>query len=599
MAPEGVTDLAAAYRLETVRMLRRRLDLVVLLYLLMVGTAVFLECTFHPWRRWVIIGFYTAEATACLSALVLCRLSALSPAVIGAGLGGVLAGLMSAYNGAVGGPIERFATAEVCLLSGMVVLLPWGWRAQLAVAVTTLVSLPLATADLAPREDLAYAVLALLTGATTSVFGAFFLERYRSDAFERTALQQEEAEIAAALVHVGEVLNAHLDQADLQERVNALAVETLGCDWSSTFIWDDARQVFRLSANVGSRPEVRTELAQLEFGWDSLPVLRQFRPGELIEIPDTAASPLVPADLMRRLEVSSNLLAPISRRGDIIGVHSHGYRDRRGSFSSKQRRLALGMAHATAVALQNSRLIADLQSASRLKSDFVSTMSHELRTPLNVIMGYSDLLADGAFGPLTPEQDETLARIRRSSVELFDLVNATLDLGRLEAGRASVALGRVEVDALFDELEGELDALVPAGVVVAWRVEPGAGHVLSDRVKLKTILKNLVGNALKFTAQGTVDVRAATASSRLTLTVRDTGVGIAPEDLPVIFDMFRQADSSSTRRFGGVGLGLYIVRRLVELLGGTIAVDSAPGIGSTFTVTLPVRALDERLRETG
>jgi hypothetical protein len=219
--------LEAGYRAETDRLIRRRLDLAVALFLVLVGISVLLECAYHPERSRSVLLVYGAELAACLLGVGAARLSALPPAMVGALVAAALAALLSSYNGLVRGPVERFATAQVCLLSGFVVLLPWGWRAQLLVSATSLLSIGLAAPDLAASESLAYGILALLTGATTSVWGAFFLERYRYDAFVRSTLQQEEAQIAAALVHVGETLNAHLDQRDMLEHVNRLAVETI------------------------------------------------------------------------------------------------------------------------------------------------------------------------------------------------------------------------------------------------------------------------------------------------------------------------------------------------------------------------------------
>ncbi len=586
-----LASLARAYGDEVGRTLRHRLDLTALLFLVLVGTSVVIEHRFHPERARVLTLVFGAEAVVCLVGVLSVRLATRSPGAVSAAVAAALSLLLGWYNGLVAADVERYATAEVCLLTGLVVLLPWGWRAQLLVSVVALVSVGLATPPVAESERIAYAVLAVVAGGTTSVCGALFLHRYRYDAFVRAALQREETEIAEALVLVAETLNAHLDQPDMLERVNRLAVETLGCDWSSTYVADEAGATFRLQADVGLRPELRAELTHLDFRRDAFPVIDALATGEMVEIGDACAQSLVSPELMRRFDTASVLYAPIMRRDRLRGVLVNGYTQRTGLFSAKQRRLAVGIAHATAVALENARLIGDLQAASRLKSEFVATMSHELRTPLNVITGYTDLLAEDVFGPLSDEQRDTLERVRRSAFELLELVNATLDLGRLETGRETVASQPVRLDELFAELDRELEPLRPAAVALHWGNALGQQAVLGDRVKLKTVIKNLVGNALKFTPAGRVDVAAFVAEGVLTVKIRDTGSGIASEHLPVIFDMFRQVDGSSTRRFGGVGLGLHIVRRLVTALGGTVSVQSAVDVGSTFTVTVPTRVL--------
>jgi signal transduction histidine kinase len=597
----------AAYETETARSIRTRVHVAAGIFLGFCALAVALERIYHPERGNLLLHTYLVHIAICAAAVAATRVSRLEPwtRAIALTVAASLLVLMIRYNVAVGGLAERCAMFQVSVLTAVCVLLPWGWRAQVVAVATSLGGFVLAAPSLTRGDALVYCFLALVSGAAASIWGALFLERSRRDVFVRTALltrasavKEEQAEIAAALLRVGQTLNAHVDRPDLLERVTQLAVEALGCDSSYLFLWDDRRGAFRLGASVGMHPDLRAVIEHIEFPRGALPAMPALRRGGLVEIEDATEPSEVPAELLQRFEVASVLNAPILRRGELIGVLTGSFRQRVGPFSSKQRRLALGIAQATAMALENARLIEDLQRASQLKSEFVATMSHELRTPLNVITGYTDLLADGSFGALSAPQQDTVERMRRSALELFDLVNATLDLGRLEAGRETVALAPVDLEALFAELGGEVEALVAEGVALEWWNEVGTEPIVTDRVKLKTVLKNLVGNALKFTSRGRVAISAAWGADRLTLCVADTGIGIPPDALPVIFEMFRQVDGSHTRRFRGVGLGLHIVKRLIDLLGGTITVTSTPDVGSTFTITLPARHAEHH-RATG
>jgi signal transduction histidine kinase len=591
-------ELAAGYDLETASLLRERLGLGVVIFIVCVGLSMGADAFMHPERAAAGSRAFGAEALVCALglgvAMALPRARQAASVVTAA----TLVAIMAWYNVLIDSSVERLALMHIAFLCGIAVLLPWSWRAQVAVAVVALGAFAVAVPHLHATDSVSAATFAYVATAGSSVAGAHFLWRHRREAFEHAALlahastvSREEADVSAALMRVSQELNANLGEPDVLERVNALVVEVLGVDFSSTLTWDEERGVFRFAASTGHRPEVLAELAHVEFPIDAAPAARRLLAGETLEVPAAAGQTLVPADLMTRWGATAVLLVPIATCGRVTGVLTAGHQERSGPFAVQQRRLAAGIAHATAAAFENARLIQDLRAANSLKSEFVTTMSHELRTPLNVISGYGDLLIDGAFGPLTEGQADTLARMRRSTLELLELVNATLQANRIEAGREQVALVPVDVARLADELRTELDPLVPAGVTMRWDTAQVDRPVTTDPDKVKTILRNLVGNGLKFTSAGTVETTMAWAADRLTLRVRDTGVGIEPDALPVVFDMFRQGDGSSTRRFGGVGLGLHIVKRLVDLLGGTVSVTSIRDRGSTFTVSIPAHGV--------
>jgi signal transduction histidine kinase/CheY-like chemotaxis protein len=230
-----------------------------------------------------------------------------------------------------------------------------------------------------------------------------------------------------------------------------------------------------------------------------------------------------------------------------------------------------------------------LQRASEIKTRFLSNMSHEFRTPLNSILSLSRMLLDRLDGDLTAEQEKQVGFIRKAAENLSDLVNDLLDLAKVEAGKLVVRPTEFTVHDLFSALRGMLRPLLAQNAAVALVFdEPGELPPLhTDEGKLSQILRNLISNALKFTEQGEVRVAAQREDEHVTFTVRDTGIGIATENRERIFEEFVQIENPLQKRYKGTGLGLPLSRRLAQLLGGGLQVESAPGQGSTFTVALP------------
>jgi signal transduction histidine kinase/HAMP domain-containing protein len=229
-----------------------------------------------------------------------------------------------------------------------------------------------------------------------------------------------------------------------------------------------------------------------------------------------------------------------------------------------------------------------LQEVNRLKSEFLASVSHELRTPLNAIMGYAELVNDGIYGEIPAEAQEALAGVLESSSNLLNLINQILDLARVEAGRMEMHVEEVDLHEVASAVVKQADGMCRDRPYRVRLVSPLRPKVHTDRAKVQQILTNLVANAVKFTAEGHVDVALSQEEGGdVSISVRDTGIGIRREHLSIIFEEFRQVDGSSTRRFGGTGLGLAIARRLAALLGGSISVESVYGVGSTFTLRLP------------
>jgi PAS domain S-box-containing protein len=317
---------------------------------------------------------------------------------------------------------------------------------------------------------------------------------------------------------------------------------------------------------------------------------------ETIWIADIQIAPgILDSEYFRKSGFRSYLGIPLLAQDKVLGILSFYARQER-SYSDEEIHFLTTLAGQAAGAIHNSQLFEQarqqasaLERANRVKDEFLSVMSHELRTPLNIISGYSKIVQDGLLGDVNIEQVKALDKVSRHSNELLVMVNSIMAATKIEAGVVNVECDEFPLAEFLDDLKLLYDYSFGKNVTLTWDYPETLPVIRTDRDKLKHIVQNLVNNALKFTDEGVVKVSVGQVADndRVKLSVADTGIGIADEDLPTIFDRFRQVNSSRTRSHGGVGLGLHIVKTFTQLLGGTINVVSEPGKGSTFTVALP------------
>ena len=331
------------------------------------------------------------------------------------------------------------------------------------------------------------------------------------------------------------------------------------------------------------------------------------RENRVVHYPDALNGADVP-ELMRHIarQVGSYaiIVAPMLWEGRSIGS-IHLTRQPPAPFSDKEIGLLKTFAGQAAIAIQNARLFHEIQDKSRQlelankhKSEFLANMSHELRTPLNAIIGFSEVLSEQMFGEVNAKQREYLLDIHGSGHHLLTLINDILDLSKIEAGRMELDLARFDLGLLLDNsMTLVRERATRHGLALALDVAIDVGEWVADQRKVKQVVINLLSNAVKFTpAGGKVTLRARRVAGieggAVEIAVVDTGVGIAPDQQAMVFEEFRQASGNYLRKSEGTGLGLALAKRFVELHGGTIRVESAPGQGSTFAFTLPNRALE-------
>ncbi len=330
----------------------------------------------------------------------------------------------------------------------------------------------------------------------------------------------------------------------------------------------------------------------------------------------------------RKHALVSYLGVPLIAKGEILGVLSF-YTKEEHEYATEEVEFLTTLAAQAAIAIHNSevyeelaKLAGNLSKANRVKDEFLSVMSHELRTPLNVVMGYTGMMRDGLMGEINPEQEKALEKVISRARDQLTMISGILQATQIEAEGIKMEKREVSLKDLLGDLKSSYS--VPPGkeLSLIWDYPSDLPVIHTDGEKLKQVLQNLISNAIKFTEKGNVTVAArirqqaignsqqeepevATRASRLSpqasdtwveLRVSDTGIGIEEEHLPVIFERFRQVDSSETRHYGGVGIGLYIAKQFTELLGGRIEVESEPGKGSTFTISIPCKSQPFEIR---
>ena len=315
-----------------------------------------------------------------------------------------------------------------------------------------------------------------------------------------------------------------------------------------------------------------------------------------VQIPDVLADPDYGLkDAARRSGFRANLAVPMLREGEVVGSIVV-CREQPGEFPERQVKLLQTFADQAVIAVENVRLFNEIKDKSRQleianqhKSEFLANMSHELRTPLNAIIGFSEVLLERMFGELNEKQDDYLKDIFTSGKHLLSLINDILDLSKIEAGRMELDLGDFDAaQALANAMTLIRERAQTHGIGLTLQADEAIGEIRADERKFTQILLNLLSNAVKFTPDGgKIVVRAAQIEGGIEVGVTDTGVGISAEDQLVVFDEFKQVGRHYTNKHEGTGLGLALTKRFVELHGGVLSLQSKPGVGSTFTFTIP------------
>ena len=405
-----------------------------------------------------------------------------------------------------------------------------------------------------------------------------------------------------ALGEVGQAVSSTLDLQTVLSTIVGHAVQLSGTNSGVIYEYDEATEEFHHRASYRMEAELVEAIraAPIRLGEGATGRATTSRtPVQVIDLlneREISGSRVRP--IMARLGYRSLLAVPLLREDRIMGALTV-WRKEAGSFSSEVVNLLQTFATQSALAIQNARLFREIEdksrqieAANRHKSEFLANMSHELRTPLNAIIGFSEVLGERLFGELNEKQAEYTDDILSSGRHLLSLINEILDLSKVEAGRMELELAAFDLPLAIDNARTFVrERAAKHGINLDVTVDERLGEIIGDERKIKQVLLNLLSNAVKFTPEGgRIGIKARQADGSVEISVSDTGIGIAPEDQPKIFEEFRQVGADYAHKIEGTGLGLTLAKKFVELHGGKIWVTSRVGKGSTFSFTLPEKS---------
>jgi signal transduction histidine kinase len=417
----------------------------------------------------------------------------------------------------------------------------------------------------------------------------------------RTHELAQSVEELQALGEVSQTVNSSLDIETVLSTIVAKAVQISDADAGSIYVFDEPAQEFKLSATHAMPATLIADIRRIRLLAQGNALGRAMverRPIQIADLRELNRSPLQEAVTRAgyRAVIAVPLLRPDHVVGSLIvrrkqpGLLPQVTVDRLQTFAAQ-----------SVIAIQNARLFHEIEEKSRQielesrhKSQFLANMSHELRTPLNAILGYTELILDNIYGETQPKMRSVLERVQINGRHLLGLINDVLDLSKIEAGQLKLTLADYSLEEVVRTVFTGVEALAAnKGLAFKTEISPDLPRGRGDERRIAQVLLNLTGNAIKFTDTGEVTINASAHDGTFMVAVRDTGPGIDQADQTRIFGEFQQVDASSTRTKGGSGLGLSIAKRIVELHGGRIWVESKPGTGSIFSFSLPVNATQQ------